>query len=529
MSPNPSARFFTGIFISILLFALLAAAGCTSQDRTTAVQSSFETELSTITRAPRYANAGWGIIVVDPATGRTLYERNADQMYVPGSTTKLFSSAAVLEALGPDYRFRTPVYAAVAPGSGGTLDGDLVLVASGDLSMGGRTLPDDTIAFTDIDHGDANSLEGAILTPTDPVAGLDNLASQVKASGITQVSDVIIDDRLFATTDLGKPNVISPIVINDNLVDITITPGASGIAPSLAMRPQTTAYRLVNKMTTGPAGTPLAVGMNEDPTGTIVVSGTIGADAGPVNQTYSVKTPAAFARTLFIEALERQGIDVTAQAIGDNPANKLPKAGSYDSARKVAELTSPPLSEDVKLTLKVSQNLHADTYISLVATSSNKTSFYDGMKEEGRILKSLGLETSSLSLGDGEGGVSEDRISPRAAAQLLTLMTKRPYAEKYAKALPILGVDGSLASSCSAGNQACGHVYAKTGTTGTYDPLNDRGILLAKSLAGYVDTKKGNRLVFAVYANNMPMSDMNDMMAVGDDLGSVAGLIYKYY
>jgi D-alanyl-D-alanine carboxypeptidase len=72
-------------------------------------------------------------------------------------------------------------------------------------------------------------------------------------------------------------------------------------------------------------------------------------------------------------------------------------------------------------------------------------------------------------------------------------------------------------------------VYAKTGTRGSYDPLNDRGILLAKSLAGYIDTKGGNRLVFAIYVNNVPFSDTKDMMAVGDDLGSITGLIYKYY
>lgn len=529
MSLNPPYRFFAGVILGTLLFALLASAGCTSSEGTTSDKSPFETELSTITSSPRYTHASWGIIVVDPAAGRTLYERNAGEMYVPGSTTKLFSSTAVLEALGPDYRFVTPVYATAAPGGGGMVDWDLVLVASGDPSMGGRTLQNDTIEFTNSDHGDANALGGAILTTTDPLSGLDVLALQVKASGITKVSDVIIDDRLFETTDLKKAYIISPIVVNDNLVDITITPGTPGTAPSLAMRPRTAAYRLANKVTTGPAGAPLAIGITEDPAGMILISGTIAADAGPVNQTCTVKTPAAFARTLLIEALERQGVDVAAPATGDNPVKKLPAAGSYPRARKVAELTSPPLSEDVKLTLKVSQNMHADTYVMLVAAASNKTGFYDGLQEEGKILKSLGLDTNGLTLGDGEGGVEEDRISPASAARLLTLMTRRPYADTYVKAQPVLGIDGSLVSACITGNPACGHVYAKTGTTGSYDPLNDRGILLAKSLAGYIDTKGGDRLVFAIYVNNVPFSDTNDMMAVGDDLGSIAGLIYTYY
>lgn len=454
----------TGVILGILLVALLAAAGCTSTSRTTSGQSPFESELSTITTAPRYAHASWGIIVVEPATGITLYEKNADEMFVPASTTKLFSSAAVLEALGPDHRFVTPVYATADPGSDGTVNGDLVLVASGDPSMGGRTLPDDTVEFMNMDHGDANALEGAVLTTTDPLSGLDDLASQVKASGITKVSDVVIDDRLFEMIDQEGMDILSPVVINDNRVDITITPGAPGAAPSLAMRPQTSAYRLANKVTTGPAGAPLSIAMKEDPAGTILVSGTIAADAGPVNQTCSVRTPVAFARTLFIEALERKGVDVAAQATGDNPVKKIPEAGSYAGARKVATLTSPPLSEDTKLTLKVSQNMHANYYIMLIAVAEGKTGFYDGMKEEGRILKSLGLDTAATTLGDGAGGNSVNRVSPRAAAQLLTLMMKRPYAEKYVKGQPILGVDGSLALACKAGNPACGHVYAKTGT-----------------------------------------------------------------
>jgi len=479
--------------------------------------------------APRYGHASWGLIVSDPSTGRTLYEKNADEMYVPGSTTKLFSAAAVIEALGADYRFVTPVYATAVPSAGGKLDGNLVLVASGDPDMGGRTLPDGTIAYTNIDHGDANALGGAILTSTTPLAGLDDLASQVKASGITAVSDVVIDDRLFETTDLNKGFVLSPIIVNDNLVDITITPSAPGSAPSLAMWPQTSAYRFLNKATTGPAGTPLSVSITEESAGMIVVSGSVASDAGPVNQTYSVRTPAAFARTLFIEALERQNVAVAAAATGDNPSGKLPAAGSYGGMTKVASITSPPLTEDVKLTLKVSQNLHADTYILLVAAASDKTGFYDGMIAEGKILNGLSLDTRGVSLGDGEGGVAEDRISPRSAAELLTLMTTRPYAGKYIHALPILGVDGSLATSCSAGNPACGHVYAKTGTTGTYDPLNNRGILLAKSLAGYVDARSGKRVAFAVFVNNVPFEDVKDMMAAGDDLGTIAGLIYKYY
>lgn len=511
-----------------LLILLLFTVGCTNTPSVTSTSSQFEEKVSNITSAPRYEHTSWGIIVVDPSSGTALYEHNANELFLPGSTAKLFSSAAILEALGPEYRFVTPVYAVGDVGSSGELDGILVLVASGDLTMGGRTLPDDTIEYTNIDHGDANALEGAILTATHPCAGLDKLASQVKGSGIRKVSDVVIDDRLFETANQWDP-VLSPIVINDNLVDIMIVPGIPGTPPALAMRPETSGYILNNRVTTGPAGSPLSIAITEEPGGMIVVSGIVAADAGQVNQTYSVRDPAAYARTLFIEALERQGIEVTARANDGNPGEKLPEKGRYAGSRKVAELTSPPLIEDVTLTLKVSQNLHANSYIMLLATASNGTGFSEGMKEEGRILSSLGLDTMAVSLGDGAGGVSEDRISPGAAAQLLTIMHTRPYADKFVRAQPILGIDGSLATSCRDGNPACGRVYAKTGTSINYDPLNNRAILFAKSLAGYIDAKSGKRLVFAVYANNVPISSLDDMTDVGEDLGNIAGLIYEYY
>lgn len=528
MSSCARFRTFAPCIPFALLILLLFTAGCTNAPAVISTLSPFEEKMAEITHAPQYNHTSWGIIVVDPSSGTPLYEHNADKLFLPGSTAKLFSSAAILEALGPEYRFVTPVYVVGTIGSSGELDGILVLVASGDLTMGGRTRPEDTIEYTNIDHGDANALEGAILTATHPCAGLDALASQVKGSGIRKVSDVVIDDRLFETANQWDP-VLSPIVINDNLVDIMIVPGVPGTPPTLAMRPETSAYILDNRVATGPAGSPLSIAITEEPGGTIVVSGIVAADAGQVNQTYSVRDPAAYARTLFIEALKRQGIEVTAQANGDNPGEKLPGKGRYAGSLKVAELTSPPLIEDVTLTLKVSQNLHANSYIMLLAAVSNGTGFYDGMKEEGRILSSLGLDTTAVSLGDGAGGVSEDRISPGAAAHLLTIMHTSPYAEKFVRAQPILGVDGSLATSCSYDNPACGHVYAKTGTSINYDPMNDRAILFAKSLAGYMDAKSGKRLVFAVYANNVPISSLDDMMAVGEDLGSIAGLIYEYY
>src|SRR5262245_12880888 len=105
--------------------------------------------------APEYKQAHWGMLVVEAATGKTIYELNADRLFTPASTTKLFSCASALCLLGPDYRFETPVYVR-GTRSGGTIRGDLILVASGDLSFGGRAGKDGTLVFTDNDHIYAN-------------------------------------------------------------------------------------------------------------------------------------------------------------------------------------------------------------------------------------------------------------------------------------------------------------------------------------------------------------------------------------
>ncbi|HMF14733.1 MAG TPA: D-alanyl-D-alanine carboxypeptidase, partial [Gemmataceae bacterium] len=154
--------------------------------------------IESVTDGPDYKQARWGILVVDSQTGNTVYERDADRLFLPASTTKLYSCAAALEALGPEHRFETPVYRR-GQLKDGHLTGDLILVASGDLTLGGRTDASGKMVYTNHDHIYANGQVRAELTDTDPLAGLKELARQVKAAGITRVSgDVLIDDRLFA-------------------------------------------------------------------------------------------------------------------------------------------------------------------------------------------------------------------------------------------------------------------------------------------------------------------------------------------
>lgn len=142
------------------------------------------------------------------------------------SFVKSYSVGAAWLNWGPDHQIVTPVKH-TGDLVGTTLQGDLVLVGKGDITLGGRTKDDGSVDYTNLDHNDANPLPGATLTTEDPLAGIDDLARQVKASGIdTVVGDVVVDDRLFQGELAGES--ITPIVVNQNLIDVLVTPGEAG-------------------------------------------------------------------------------------------------------------------------------------------------------------------------------------------------------------------------------------------------------------------------------------------------------------
>jgi len=139
----------------------------------------------------------------------------------------------------------------------------------------------------------------------------------------------------------------------------------------------------------------------------------------------------------------------------------------------------------------------------------------------------MGIETEPISISDGAGGDRGDLISPRAVVQLLSFMHKSPYFEYFHNALPILGVDGSLAHFAGPDNAARGKVFTKTGTLMWGNLLNDRPVMIAKGLAGYMSTAKGRELAFALYVNNTPMETGDDFGRIGRDQGRICEVIYK--
>jgi serine-type D-Ala-D-Ala carboxypeptidase/endopeptidase (penicillin-binding protein 4) len=485
-------------------------------------------EARKVTDEPKYLNARWGLHVADLKTGEVLFDWNGDQRFLGASTTKLWAGAAALDAYGPDYRFTTPIFRTGTVDGAGTLRGNLVMVASADPTMGGRTTPQGTIAYRSIDHIYAVALPLAELTPENPLAGLDDLARQVAASGIRRVAgDVIVDARLFPAMDKDG-YIVSPVWINDNLIDLTVTPGTAGSKATVVSRPLTAAFTIEADVNTVASGEPMTVAVSSPRPGVIAVTGNIPAGREPLVQAHQVSDPPAFARTLLIEALKRHGIAVDANPLGPNPDSALPPKGSYRADAQVAKLVSPPFSENIKLIFKVSHNQHADLLLFLLALKRGETSFDDGLTAIRDFVKKRGIDPGLVSLSDGRGNEYTDLFSPRTVTTLLRKEAAARDAAPYRHALPVLGVDGSEKDTVPATSRIAGKAWLKSGTTVAGDGMNQRAIVMTRGLAGYMKGKSGRDLVVAIYVDDVPLGDdmVPQLLKVIEDQGVILEYVY---
>jgi D-alanyl-D-alanine carboxypeptidase/D-alanyl-D-alanine-endopeptidase (penicillin-binding protein 4) len=513
-------RFSTAV--ALLAAFVLTPAALAADDLTAKIDA--------VITGPNYKHSHWGILVVDAESGRTVYEHNADELLSPASVTKLYTCAAALSALGGDYVFETPVYRR-GEMADGTLKGDLILVGSGDLTLGGRTDAAGKLVFKDHDHIYANWLSTATeVVETDPLAGLKALARQVKESGVREVQgDVLVDDRLFAKSrgSGSGPDVLSPVVVNDNVLDVIVTPAAKAGEPaSFQLRPQTDYVQVDGQVETAPEGKPARIAAERVGPQRFAVRGQIPVNSKPLVRICPVEDPAGFARALFIEALRREGVAVKA-SLYQEPSGELPEKNSYKDLKRVAALRSPPLSEAVKVTLKVSHNLYASTLPLLVAVKNGKRTLPEGMRLERDLLANLGVDVDSISLESGAGGGNGDRVTPRATVELLQGMAKRPDFADFKAALPVLGVDGTLVDVVGPDSPARGKVFAKTGTFGDADVLNDRILLRSKALAGVLTTANGRTLYVALFVNDVPLPQGGDPIREGKALGRLCEIIYQ--
>jgi D-alanyl-D-alanine carboxypeptidase/D-alanyl-D-alanine-endopeptidase (penicillin-binding protein 4) len=330
--------------------------------------------------------------------------------------------------------------------------------------------------------------------------------------------DVLIDDRLFVTQTGWPDSPISPIWVNENLIDVTVRPTAAGRPARVSHRPRTAAYRVVSDVTTGRAGSATALDIDETRAGVIRISGSIAAGGGSTVRTWEVADPAAFARTAFIEALRRAGVRVDARATGSNDAAALPRSRTYPAATRLGVWTSPRFAEYVKVVLKVSYNRGADLLACLTGARVGLRDCDRGLARTARVVAGLGVPPAQAFFFDGAGSDDRNRATPAAMNALMTGAARRPWGASFRAALPQLGVPGGgdLAIFGTT-SPARGKLQAKTGTRAGTPPGHWGIFLESRGLAGHLEGASGRALLITLFVNNTPLAGFPDLFDLIDD------------
>ena len=513
-------------------------------------------KIQQIASRPVFRHSLVGIEVYDATDHKILAALNEEKLFTSGSTTKLITEGTALALLGENYRFHTRVYHTGTLNNDGTLEGDLVLVAGGDPNLSGRVKLDDTLDYTSSDHSYAGV---TMATPVygEPLRVFKELASGVLMKGVARVHGrVIVDASIFPSDQLepATHTTISPMMLNDNVIDVTAISGElPGEAAAIKLSPDVGYLRVINRLRTGRVDSEPMLQFTSDTTEpdgshTVIVEGTVPAGKQKVLAVYKVKDPVLFATMGFRDALRWASIPIQepspAPLIAANavpamasPSSPQAAASAATAARSapsnarslLVEHDSPPFREEVRLTLKVSQNLHAATtpYLvgSLLGHGSNDAA-QRGLALEHRFLSQAGLEPETVSQLDGEGGIGS-AFSPDFMVRYLGYMARQPYGKAFFDSLPVLGHDGTLTEMMQ-NSPAAGHVHAKTGSYSVANNLDGGVMLMGKGLAGYIDAANGHQLIFAAFVNLVPLRNMEQVADVGQTLAEVAATAYQY-
>jgi D-alanyl-D-alanine carboxypeptidase/D-alanyl-D-alanine-endopeptidase (penicillin-binding protein 4) len=473
---------------------------------------------------PAYANARWIYWVADAKSGKVLLASRPDEMVFTASTAKNFTVGAVYETLGTDTTLTTPVYA-TSPVVDGAIAGDVVLVASGDLAMGGRGGLEGKFEHTfnadSVDHVYADVAPNATRIG-DPLAGVDELARQIAAKGVTRIDgDVVVDTRLWETFT-AQDGPVTPIFVNDNLVDVEVTAATEGQPATIAVTPQSSAYTVTSEVDTvgANAETNLAVEPSDADPHALVARGTIAAGKSQLVN-YRVPDPAAWARTLLVDALARAGVSVAAPAAGSNDDASLPASDALGADPELASIESPPMSAMGRMILEMSYNAGSNAFLCLLAVKLGSHDCVDGLKTLDALVKRAGLDPQAVFLIDGQGG-DPASSTPHQVALWARWALTRPWAKAFVRGQPVLGKTGSLAAN-GRGSRAVGKVRAKVGTSVAVDPMSGRLFSKVQSLAGYLTLDDGRELVFGLSVSGGMYPQVYDgLVQAGDDVADVA-------
>lgn len=457
-----------------------------------------QNRITQILEKPELGPALVGVKVVSLDSGKVVFEENSTKLLRPASNMKLYTVAAALDRLTPDFRFATSVYANARPNNSGVVRGDVTIFGRGDPSLAAR-----------FNNGDY-------------FKSINDLAAKIAAAGVKRIEgDLVGDESYFVGPKYGSGwewddltwyygAEVSALTVNDNALDLFVKPGAEVGKPALITTgPPDPLMTIVNRVTTAAKGTrrQLSVyrGLNEN---TVTVTGSIALDDRGYTGGIGISHPALLFVYLLRAALAQKGVTVTGKS------RIVSDVTSTSNKVELASLQSPPFSVVAAQTLKPSQNLYTELILRTlgkvtppppVTSILPPTSEDLGLEAVKTFLKSAGIRPESLVLSDGSGLSRNDMITAEASVQLLVYMSRHQYGEVFRNALPIAGVDGTLRNRLR-GTTAENNLRAKTGSLSS-----------AASLSGYVTTAASEKLAFSIMVNNYP-SDVEPRTACIDPI-----------
>ncbi|MBK8002185.1 MAG: D-alanyl-D-alanine carboxypeptidase/D-alanyl-D-alanine-endopeptidase [Verrucomicrobia bacterium] len=473
-------------FIVLLIVTVAGRSLSTEVTPTNSGRAELQATLTAHLSQDRFHAAAWAVKVVSLDSGETFFEHNPHKLLKPASNAKLFTGAAVLDRLGPDFRIKTSLYAATRPEKSGTLRGDLIIYGRGDP------------CFAERFNGGSYS---NILKP---------IVDAIAAAGIKQIKgDLIGDESYFRGPPFGTQWTwddlqqyygaeFSALTVQDNVVDLIIKPGDRIGAPcEIVTLPSTSYLAFSNRVVTVEADSKRRVSIYR-PVGenVVYVSGWMPLTGSNLVDSVSVHDPARWFVTLLKEALARRGIRVTGNARTMNWLDRQIAPLVLDDLVELGSVQSAPLRTILSRMMKPSQNLYA--HLLLLQLGSNwrtppmpeQTTEDVGLAEMNTFLKTAGVRDGDVLLEEGSGLSRGALVTPNSTIALLQHMRRHPHFEVFRESLPVAGVDGTLRNRMR-NTAAAGNVRAKTGT-----------LRYVNTLSGYLTNKAGENLAFSLMLNN---------------------------
>lgn len=452
-------------------------------DRVAALRTELEAMLRTGSRTEQ-----WSLMVTSVDLGDTLVAVNADVSMAPASNMKLFTSAAALHLLGPDFRFPTYLLAD-GPVVDGVLEGNLVLYGTGDPTLGTRS-------------------------PANPGGAFAAFLEALEAAGIREVQGHVVGDASYYTGDPRRPSwnptdlddwfaaPVSALTFNENMVTLRVAPERSAGLPTRVFTiPEGADVPVRNQSRVTASGGPAVAIFRDDPDGPIQVVGTMRPREVEAWRTITVSDPPSYAASVLRVTLEAAGIPVQGfsgmdTGVPRSVSDRLlvaPAFGTESELRTLAVHHSPPVSELIHPVNKRSHNLFAEVLLfAMGRVTGESPDFEGGARALQRFLvEEVGVDAEALRVEDGSGLSRLNRTTARDLVRILGHMETSPYVDEFHASLPEAGNRrelGRMNRSAAAGN-----LRAKTGT-----------IHRTSALSGTVTGADGERLLFSILVNDVP-------------------------